>query len=385
MAWNQQGGGGGGGPWGSGGGTGGGRGGSNDPWGNGRGPRRSGGGQTPPPEIDELIRQASERFRKMVPGGFGGGMIALLVLVGVVIWGLTGIYTVGQAERGVVLRFGKHVRDEPPGLHYHLPYPIETVILPMVTRENRIEFGLETFPNGQTRLDTAASLMLTGDENIIDIQFSVVWVIKDPAAYLFNVRNPDETVRWAAESAMREVVGQMPLQRALTDGRGDIEARTRTILQGLMDEYGSGIEIRRLQVQKNAPPSEVGDAFSQVQRARQQRDQKRLEAETRRNQIIPVARGERAAMIEAAEAYKESVVLNATGDAERFSAIHGAYKGNPGVTRSRIYIETMEQVFKNANKLVTDSNGSGVVPYLALPELQRGRTIAPTTGAGAQR
>lgn len=385
MAWNQQGGGGG--PWGSGGGTNGGRGGPNDPWGSGRGPRRPGGGQTPPPDIDELIRQASERFRKMVPGGFGfgGGAIALLVLAVLAIWGLSGIYTVGQAERGVVLRFGKHVRDEDPGLRYHLPYPIETVLLPMVTRENRIEFGVETLPNGQSRFDTGASLMLTGDENIIDIQFSVVWVIKDPAAYLFNLRNPDETVRWAAESAMREVVGQMNLQRALTDGRIDIETRTRTILQGLMDEYGSGIEIRRLQVQKNAPPSEVGDAFSQVQRARQQREQKALEAQTRSNQIIPVARGERAAMIEAAEAYKESVVLNATGNAQRFSAIYGAYKGNPGITRSRIYIETMEQVFRNANKLVTDSNASGVVPYLALPELQRGQAGAQMTGTGAQR
>jgi membrane protease subunit HflK len=389
MAWNQQGGGG---PWGGGGGGGGG------PWGNGGGGRGGnngrgfGGPGNQPPDLEEVLRKGQERIKSMIPGGsggMGGKGIALLVLAALAIWLVTGFYRVGTDEQGVVLRFGEYTHTTPPGLHYHLPYPVESVLLPKVTLENRVEIGLRGAsgrPGEASRDVLEESLMLTGDENIIDIDFSLVWVIKDAGEYLFNLRDPRSAVTRAAESVMREVIGQTPIQVALTEGRQAIEERAKLMLQTLMDEYNSGIQIRRLQLLKVDPPAEVVDAFNDVQRAETDKVRLRNEAEAYRNSVIPAARGSAEQLIQQAEAYKEEIVNRAQGDASRFNAVYEAYKLNKDVTTQRIYLETMEDVLGNVNKIIIDKNGGqGVVPYLPLPELNARTGTTPSTGASSSQ
>jgi membrane protease subunit HflK len=228
--------------------------------------------------------------------------------------------------------------------------------------------------------------MLTGDENIIDIDFSLVWVIKDAGEYLFNLRDPRSAVTRAAESVMREVIGQTPIQVALTEGRQAIEERAKLMLQTLMDEYNSGIQIRRLQLLKVDPPAEVVDAFNDVQRAETDKVRLRNEAEAYRNSVIPAARGSAEQLIQQAEAYKEEIVNRAQGDASRFNAVYEAYKLNKDVTTQRIYLETMEDVLGNVNKIIIDKNGGqGVVPYLPLPELNARTGTTPSTGASSSQ
>ncbi|MBB4287712.1 FtsH protease activity modulator HflK [Roseospira goensis] len=365
MAWNPQGGGGGG-PWGGGGN------GGNGPWGRGGG-GAGGGPRTPPPDLEEMLRRGQERLRTMLPNNLGPKAIGLLVVALLVLWGLTGFYRVQVDEQGVVLRFGEYVYKTGPGLHYHLPYPIETVMTPKVTRENRVVIGFRQIgDNLEARRDvTEESLMLTGDENIIDIDFALVWVIKDAADYLFNLRDPAEAVQLGAESAMREVIGQTPIQVALTEGRQEVEDRTRVELQRLLDEYEAGIAVRRVQLLKVDPPSEVVDAFNDVQRARADRERLSNEAEAYRNSIIPQARGEAERLLQESEAYREEIVNRAQGDASRFDSVYQAYSQAKDVTTQRIYLETMEEVLANVNKVIIGTEGgSGVVPYLPLPELQ---------------
>lgn len=372
MPWNNQGGGNGGGPWGSPPG-GGGNGGGNNPW--GRPPGGGGGGQPPGgPDLEELLRKGQERFKNLTPGGLGGGKGILLgVLALGVLWGLSGIYRVQPDEQGVVRRFGEYVRTEQPGLRYHLPAPIEMVDTPKVTLVNRLEVGYRSGtdsrrPGGGDILDE--SLMLTGDENIIDIDFTVLWVIKDAGNYLFKIRDPANTVKMAAESAMREVIGRTDIQPALTEARQDIEQQTKALLQTMLDEYQSGIEITQVQLQKVDPPAPVVDAFNDVQRARQDRERLRNEAEAYRNDIIPRARGEAEQLIQQASAYREQVVSLAQGDAQRFAQVLAAYSQAPEVTARRMYLETMQEVLGGTNKVIIDQNkGSGVVPFLPLNEL----------------
>ncbi|WP_413204022.1 FtsH protease activity modulator HflK [Rhodospirillum sp. A1_3_36] len=380
MAWNQQGGGG---PWGSGGGGGG-------PWGSGGGGRGNNGRGNQPPDLEEVLRKGQERFKSMIPGGSGGGLgskgIAILVLLALAIWLLSGFYRVGTDEQGVVMRFGEYTTTTPPGLHYHLPYPVETVLLPKVTRENRVEIGLRgsTGRPGEVARDVLEeSLMLTGDENIIDIDFSLVWVIKDAGEYLFNLRDPRSAVTRAAESVMREVIGQTPIQVALTEGRQAIEERAKSMLQALLDEYKSGIQIRRLQLLKVDPPAEVVDAFNDVQRAETDKVRLRNEAEAYRNSVIPAARGNAEQLVQQAEAYKEEIVNRAQGDASRFDQIYKAYKVDKDVTTKRIYLETMEDVLASVNKIIIDKDGQGVVPYLPLPELNANRSDPGRSTSGA--
>lgn len=371
MPWNNQGGGNGGGPWGSPPG-GGGNGGGNNPWG-----RPPGGGGQPPggPDLEDLLRKGQERFKNLTPGGLGGGKGILLGVVALgLLWGLSGIYRVQPDEQGVVLRFGQYVRTEQPGLRYHLPAPIETVETPKVTRVNRLEIGYRSGadsrrPGGGDVLDE--SLMLTGDENIIDIDFTVLWVIKDAGNFLFKIREPEMTVKMAAESAMREVIGRTDIQPALTEARQDIEQQTKQLLQTMLDEYQSGIEISQVQLQKVDPPAPVVDAFNDVQRARQDRERLRNEAEAYRNDIIPRARGEAEQLIQQASAYREQVVSLAQGDAQRFAQVLSAYNQAPEITARRMYLETMQEVLGGANKIIIDQGkgGSGVVPYLPLNEL----------------
>lgn len=384
MPWNNQGGGGGG-PWGSPPG-----GGNRNPWGSGSGGGGGGfGGQQP--DIDELIRKGRDRLNRMVPGGFGGGKgIAAVVAILLLLWGLTGFYRVQPDEHGVVLRFGQWVRtEEMPGLKYHLPAPIESVRLPKVTRVNSVEvgyrIGVDPRRPGTERDVPDESLMLTGDENIIDIDFVVFWQIANARDYLFQLREPDGTVRRVAESAMREIIGRTEIQPALTDARQEIEVQTRRLLQDMLDEYRAGVRVTQVQLRKVDPPAPVVDAFNEVQRARSDRERLRNEAEAYRNDVIPRARGESERLLQEAAAYREEVVNLAEGDARRFVSVFEAYRLAPEVTANRLYLETMEQVMRGTNKVIIDANGhdaQGVVPYLPLNELMR-RPGAPAQGQPA--
>ena len=370
MPW--QSGGSGGGPWGGGGGSGN----TGGPWGQGGGSGSGGGGYGQrPPDLEEMIRRSQERLKGAVPGGVGGGrgiLIAIAVLL--VLWMLSGFYRVQPDEQGVVLRFGKWVETTQPGLNWHLPYPIETVLTPSVEAINSIEIGYRTTGTGSARSARDVpeeSLMLTGDQNIIDIDFTVFWKISDAGMFLFNIRDREETVKTAAEAAMREVIGRTDIQRALTESRQNIEVDTRDLLQELMIEYEAGIEITQVQLQQVQPPQQVIDAFNDVQRALQDRDRLRNEAEAYRNDILPRARGDAQQIIQEANAYRERIINEAEGEAQRFLSVYEAYLVDPEVAMRRMYLETMQSVLGNTNKVIMGTGTEGVVPYLPLNELQR--------------
>jgi membrane protease subunit HflK len=371
MFWQSQGGG----PWGTGPRGGGPWGGGNRGNGSGPGPRGRG---PQPPDFEELLRRGQDRFRRVLPGNFNTRTwIALAVIAVVVLWLLNGFYTVAADEVGVVLRFGAYNRTTQPGLNYHLPAPIEKALTPSVTRVNRTEIGYRSAEGTAARATATRqlpeeALMLTGDENIVDINFAVFWVIKDAKGYLFNIRNPDATVKSAAESAMREVIGETPIAQALAEGRGKIETDTHTLLQAILDAYGAGIEVTQVQLQRVDPPGPVIDAFRDVQRALADRERLRNEAEVYRNDIVPKARGAAAAVKQEAEAYRQEIIARSQGDAARFTSVYQAFKASQDVTLQRLYLETMEDVLKNSNKVVIDKSAqgsSGVLPYLPLPAL----------------
>jgi modulator of FtsH protease HflK len=389
MIWHSDGGG----PWGTGprgGGGGGGQGGGGGggPWGSGRG--GGGGPRGPvPPNFEELLRRSQDRFRRVLPGGFGTGTgVAIVIAAIVVLWAASGFYRVLPDEVGVVLRFGAYNRTTQPGLNYHLPTPIESVLTPSVTRVNRTEIG---YRSGESRTSGGArpeeALMLTGDENIIDINFTVFWVIKNAQDYLFHIRNPEATVKSAAESAIREIVGETPIAQALAEGRGKIETDTTHLLQRILDSYGAGIVITQVQMAKVDPPAPVIESFRDVQRALADKERLRNEAEAYRNDIIPRARGDAVRIKQEAEAYRAEIIARSQGDADRFTSVYRAFKVAQDVTLQRLYIETMEEILKNSNKIIIDKAAqgqSGVLPYLPLPSLL-GTTppggAAPETGA----
>jgi modulator of FtsH protease HflK len=383
MIWHSEGGG----PWGSGprgggwgsGGRGGGGGGGGFPG----GPRG-----TQPPNLEELLRRGQDRFRQMMPGGLGSGAgIAIVVLVIIVLWLASGFYRVLPDEVGVVKRFGAYDRTTQPGLNYHLPAPFESVLRPRVTTINRLEIG---YRSTETRGNTARqvpeeALMLTGDENIVDINFTVFWLIRDAQPFLFNIRVPEATVKSAAESAMREVVGETPIAQALAEGRGKIEQDTQRLLQRILDDYGSGIQVTQVQMAKVDPPAPVIDAFRDVQRALADRERLRNEAEAYRNDILPRARGEAVRIRQEAEAFRAEIIARAQGDADRFLFVYNAYTLAQDVTLQRLYLETMEEILRNSKKIIIDPAGgghSGVLPYLPLPDLIRPTPRAP--GAAPQ-
>ncbi|HVI51078.1 MAG TPA: FtsH protease activity modulator HflK [Candidatus Sulfotelmatobacter sp.] len=311
-----------------------------------------------------------------MPGGFGGGRgVALVIMAALVLWGATGFYKVNPDEVGVVLRFGRFVGYTQPGLNYHLPAPIEQALTPPVTRINKLELGYRS-AGGEIRRTPGRdggdeSLMLTGDENIIDINFSVFWQINDPEKFLFNVGNPEGTVKVVAESAMREIIGQLPIRAPLFENRQSIGDRTRARMQELLDAYQTGVSVVQVQLLKADPPTEVIDAFNDVQRAKADQERLRNEADAYRNNMVPVARGEAEKTIQEAEAYREQVVDVAQGEAKRFTSVQQAYRLAPDVTSKRMYIETIESVLKNSQKVVIDPEAKGVVPYLPLPELNK--------------
>ena len=357
-----------------------GRGGS--PWGSPPGGGGNGGfrrGPTPP-NIDEIIKNLQDKINKILPGGTKGGnkpiFLGLIILV--IIWTLSGLYRVLPDEQGVVLRFGKFVSTTQPGLNYHIPFPIESVITPKVTKVNRIDIGFRSerdtgFTSSGVADVPEESLMLTGDENIVNIDFSVFWVIKDAGKFLFKIQDPQGTVKAAAETAMREVIAKSRIQPILTEGRSAIEIESQAIIQNILDEYNSGIEVTQVQTQKADPPDQVIDAFRDVQAARADMERSKNEAEAYANDVIPRARGEAAKILQAAEAYKKEVVAKAEGEASRFLSIYNEYAKAKKVTQERMYLETMEKVLADINKIIIDKNsGSGVVPYLPLQELKTG-------------
>jgi modulator of FtsH protease HflK len=370
MPWSNQGG-----PWGAG---------PKGPWGSGSPPSGSS-----PPDLEELLRRGQDKLRTVLPGGnLSGRGIALIVLAAVALWGFSGFFRVEPDELGLVMRFGKYTRDAKPGLNYHIPYPIESVEMVKVTRVNRIDIGMrlvEDLRRGTQMRDVPEeSLMLTGDENIVDVDFAVFWVVKPQGAgnYRFNISNPEGTVKAVAESAMREVVGRSDIQPILTGARQNIETGVTELMQKTLDSYNSGIQITQVQMQKVDPPAQVIDSFRDVQAARADGERAQNEAQTYANRVIPEARGRAAQITQSAEAYREQTVAEARGQASRFSKVYDEYKKAPDVTRQRLYLETMERLFGGTDKIILDQaqGGQAVVPYLPLPELRN----RPTAGAPAQ-
>ena len=353
------------------------------PWGappgGGNGSRRGG---PRPPNIDEVVEKIQKLISKFMPGGksSGGKPIIFGLILLIALWAFSGLYRVLPDEQGVVLRFGKFVTTTQPGLNYHIPYPIESVLTPKVTKVNRIDVGFRSASDSGRTSGVGdvseESLMLTGDENIANIDFSVFWLIKDAGKFLFKIQSPVETVKAAAETAMREVIAKSKLQSILTEGRTSIEIETQEIIQSILDEYESGIQVTQVQTQKADPPDQVIDAFRDVQAARADMERAKNEAEAYQNDVIPRARGEAAKILQEAEAYKKQVVAAAEGEASRFLAIYTEYAKAKEVTQKRMYLETMEKVLADVDKVIIEKSvGSGVVPYLPLPELGKKKAL----------
>ncbi|MCA8908152.1 MAG: FtsH protease activity modulator HflK [Rhodospirillaceae bacterium] len=384
MPWTNQGGNGGG-PWGSGG---------NDqnPWGGppGRGPGGNSGGPTGP-SFEDMIRRGQDRMRQLIPGGFGGkraivlGVVALLA-----IWMATGLFRVQPGEQGVIMTFGAFTRTVGSGLHYHLPGPIQSVEIVNTEQDRLLDIG---FIRGNSPSGGAAtavvqrdvpqeSLMLTGDENIIDIDFTVRWRISNAENYLFRLRNQEDTVRAVAESVMREIIGQSDLQSALTRSRSEIEQDVRDGIRRILADYESGISVTSVQLLNVSPPPQVIDAFNDVIRAQADRETQVNQGRRYFAEVREQSRGEAARMLQDAEAYQERVINEAEGQAQRFLYVLSSYSQNPSVTAQRMYVETLQDVLTNANVVMIDSGQAGgtggdVVQYLPLNEL------LPRPGAAA--
>lgn len=313
-----------------------------------------------------------KQFRPKQPADFefrwwwGAAAIVLL-------WLASGFYQVQPNEEAIVLRFGAYNDTTMPGLHYHLPYPIENVRKVNITQERSINLGVQEIRGGAANMFTE-SHMLTGDENIVDINLTIVWRVENAKDYVFNMQNPDQTVRVAAQSVLREIVGQSQMMPIISGDRGKVEDETKEELQKVLNEFGAGIKIVRVKLQKADPPKQVVDAFNEVQRAKADMERFKNEAEAYRNEILPKSRGEAAQRLQNAEAYKQSVVSKAKGDAERFLSVYDAYKNGKNVTVKRLYLEMMEKVLGGSDKVIIDSGakGNNVVPYLPLDKLNKG-------------
>lgn len=380
MAWNNNGGG----PWGGGSGGGGG-----GPWGGGGGGgNRGGGGGGPfgskrPPDMEDVIRKGQERLKNLMPGGFSSFKGILLVVLGAaVLWLATGFFRVQPNQQAIQLVFGKpYGKPVEPGLHYNLPSPVGNVVVVNVQDQRRVVIGQRgnqvaaPYSRGP-RPTSTENLMLTGDENIVDIEFAVLWQVRDVFKFAFDVRNPEENVRAGAEAAMREVIGKSNLQYAQTEGRSRIEQDTKDLLQKMLDEYGLGVRISQIQLLRVDPPDEVIAAFRDVQAARADKEKSINEANTYRNQVLPRAKGEAESIVQRSEAYKAQTVARANGDAQRFIQVYEQWAKAKDITTERLYLDTMEEVLRNVNKVMIDRNGTGtgVVPYLPLPELKTGQT-----------
>jgi membrane protease subunit HflK len=339
------------------------------PWGQapggGNNPRRSGG----TPNLEEILSRGRDRFQGGIPGGrwaIIGAVLALLVF-----WGLNAIYTIDPQEVGVQLRFGRPMTQTGPGLHFHW-WPIESVERVNVT------VNQTTIGTSSSRNSNDDGLMLSGDQNIVDVRFSVFWSVSNPIDYLFKVRDPEDMVRYAAESAMREVVGRRPANDVFRDDQAGIAAEVQKITQTTLNNYQLGVTVTQINIEGAQPPTEVADAFNEVQRAEQDEDRLQEEARGYANELLGNARGQAAQIREDAQAYKNRVINEATGQASRFLAIYNEYIKAPEVTRKRLFLETMEEVLGRSEKVIIENGaGQGVVPYLPLPELRP--NAAPAT------
>jgi membrane protease subunit HflK len=365
MPWSNQSGGGG--PWGQRGSGGGGK----SPWGSG-GPQGNGN----PPDLEDILRRSQDRLKNFIPGGgsMGGKGIIVLILGVIAVWLLTGFYTVRPNEVGINMMFGRYTGTTGEGLRYNLPYPIGRVMKPNVTEQQRIEVGYRS-SGGQARSRDMLeeSLMLTGDENIVDIDSDAVWQVNAARAqdFVFNLQNPQGTIKSVAESAMREVVGRRNIQAILTTEQASVAQEVRQIMQQTLDAYGAGVLINVVQLQAVQPPTEVRQAFFDVNAAQQDAVRVQNEAETFASRVVPESRGEAARTVQQAEAYREQSVADATGQAARFRQVYEAYRLAPDVSRERIFLETMERVLGGVDKIIIEQNGQGVIPYLPLNEMPR--------------
>ncbi|MDD9901334.1 MAG: FtsH protease activity modulator HflK [Alphaproteobacteria bacterium] len=371
------------------------------PWGNGSGNNSNGSGKNPwgdkPPrkrtagsqggdsaDLEAVLREAQNRFRSFGGGGNGGGLgkdgksgLGLLFIGLLLLWMASGVYRIQPSEHGVILTFGKYETTRTQaGLGYHLPWPLQALYKVDVARDRRIMIGFSDVGYSRNNLNQtegipSESLMVTGDENIINIHFVVLWHINDAKNYLFAIREPENTIKKVAESAMREIIGRSEIQKALTEARADIEVRTRALMQEILDEYESGILVDSVQLQNVNPPDPVVDAFDDVQRAKADKERLKNEAETYANDVIPKARGESQKMLQAAEAYKQSVINKAEGDAQRFESVYAAYRQAKDVTEKRIYIETIEDILRKSNKIIVGEGGAPVLPYMSLDKLKQ--------------
>ncbi|GJD43303.1 Modulator of FtsH protease HflK [Methylobacterium cerastii] len=391
MPWSNQsgGGGGGGGPWGRGGGGNGG-----GPWGSGGG---GGGGKTPP-NLEDLLRRGQDRLRGVMPGGSLGGGKSFVVIgaLAVGLWLATGFYTVAPNQVGIETIFGRYVGSKGEGLRYNFPYPVGGVIKPNVGQVNSIQVGFRSAGGAQARTRDMPdeSLMLTGDENIVDLDFEVQWRVNPLKAsdYVFNLQNPEGTIKAIAESAMREVVGRRNIQAILTNEQSSVAQEVKEITQNALDEYGAGVRIEVVQLVSVNPPPEVRPAFIDVNAAQQDADTAQNEAKTYASREVPQARGRASQIVQAAEAYKTKATADATGQAARFDEVYASYKTAPTISRERIFLETMEKVLGSVNKVIIDqgvagsgaTGAAGVVPVLPLAEFGS-RTPAPAQTNGAAR
>ncbi|MCU0954467.1 MAG: FtsH protease activity modulator HflK [Hyphomicrobium sp.] len=360
------------------------------PW--GQGPRGGGGGSGggQPPDLEEILKRGQDKMKQAIGGGGGvpGPLLFLAgaVAIAVVAWNAF-FFRVNPDELGVVMRFGQYVRQEPPGLHFRLPYPIEEVMLPKVTQQRVTEIGMRSSASGRGITTGVTdvreeSLMLTGDENIVDIDFAVFWRIRDASEFLFNIQNPENTVKEVAESAMREIVGKSRIQPILTEERLQLAQDVQKLVQETLDRYKAGIDVTEVQLLKSDPPAEVIEAFRSVQAARLEKETLQNQASAYANKAVNEAKGEAERILQGAEGYKQQTVAEASGQAARFLKVFEEYKKAPDVTRQRMFLETMERVMGGTDKIILDGKGGqGVVPYLPLDQLQR-RTppAAPATG-----
>ncbi|GAB1232100.1 FtsH protease activity modulator HflK [Ferrigenium sp. UT4] len=348
-----------------------------------------------PPDLEEVVRNLNRRIEslfgrfggssgKQPGGGSGGGFgisLGLVILVVALIWLASGFYIVDASQRGVVLRFGKQIETTEAGPRWHLPYPIETVEIVNLSQVRTVEVGYRD--NVKNKM-LKESLMLTDDENIIDIQFAVQYFLKDPGAYLFNNRAPDENVRQSAETAIREVVGRSKMDFVLYEGREQVAAETTKLMQDILDRYQSGILVSKLTMQNAQPPEQVQAAFDDAVKAGQDRERQKNEGQSYANDVVPKAKGAAARLMEEAAGYKQSVIANAEGDASRFKQILAEYEKAPQVTRERMYIDMMQQVMSSSSKVMIDQKSSnGSLLYLPLDKLlqQGGVDSAPTAQA----
>jgi len=365
-----------------------------DPWG-------TRGGNQGPPDLDEVVRKLQNKITSLFgggksgggagsSGGGGGGImgIGMIVVIALVVWGLSGLYIVDEGNRGVILRFGKYADTTMSGLHWHLPYPIEQVEIVNVEEIRNIEVGYRSVLSGQGggRSVPRESLMLTQDENIIDIKFAIQYRIKEARDYLFNVSNPDETLHQATESAVREIIGKSKMDFVLTEGRSEIVNRAKDLIQDIIDRYKSGLQVTSVNMQDAQPPEQVQAAFSDAVKAREDEVRLKNEAEAYANDVLPKARGRAARMMEEANAYKEQVIAQAEGEASRFSQVLAEYKKAPQVTRQRLYLDAIEGVMNNSTKVLVDVEGGNNLLYLPLDKMmQQAASIPLATESSAAK